>query len=153
MTQIHVDPPPIPLIKSKHVDKSDKDFVKLKIYRNPMSSSSEIYEFKMFLFDNGEPEKLLLFVQNFNVNLAASGTLATGTKIQYLCTLVREEVLRQFDSFSTDTEGMNTLTVETIILGLASYFFPVNYLSKQKCAMCRGMRKPRGLKLDDIRLS
>ena len=123
MTQIHVDPPPIPLIKSKHVDKSDKDFVKLKIYRNPMSSSSEIYEFKMFLFDNGEPEKLLLFVQNFNVNLAASGTLATGTKIQYLCTLVREEVLRQFDSFSTDTEGMNTLTVETIILGLASYFF------------------------------
>ena len=33
--QVHVDPPPIPLIKSKNDDKSDKDFVKIKFCKDP----------------------------------------------------------------------------------------------------------------------
>ena len=41
-------------------------------------------------------------------------------------------------------EGVNPLTVETIILGLALYFFPINLLLKQ-FAMGRGIRKPCGL--------
>ena len=57
------------------------------------------------------------------MTLAASGTLVTGEKIQYLRTLVRGEFLRQFYALSADVEGTNLLTVETIILGLASYFF------------------------------
>ena len=48
------------------------------------------------------------------------------------------------DSCILDT---NPITVETIILQLVSYFFPVNFLSKQKRAMRRGMRKPRSLKV------
>ena len=43
-------------------------------------------------------------------------------------------------------ESANPLTVEEIILGLGSNFFPVNFLSKQKRAMRRGMKKPRRLK-------
>ena len=86
-------------------------------------------------------------MRNFNITLAASGTLEDGAKIQYLRTLVRGEALRKFDLFTDDMEGMNPLTVETIILGLYSYFFPVNSLSKQKCAMHRGIRNPRGFKL------
>ena len=31
------------------------------------------------------------------MTFAASGTLSTGVKIQYICTLVRGEALRQFD--------------------------------------------------------
>ena len=37
VTQVHVDPPPIPPIKSKHNDKSDKNFVKLKLCRDMTS--------------------------------------------------------------------------------------------------------------------
>ena len=81
------------------------------------------------------------------MNLALLGTLEMGAKIEYLRTLVRGEALRKFDLFTDDMEGMNPLTVETIILGLYSYFFPVNSLSKQKCAMHRGIRNPRGFKL------
>ena len=47
----------------------------------------------MSLFDNGDPEEFF-FVRNFNMTLAATGTLENGAKIQYLCTLVRGEVLR-----------------------------------------------------------
>ena len=56
MTQMHVEPSPISLIKSKHNNTSDKDIVKLKVRGDPTSSLSDLYEFKLALFDNGEPE-------------------------------------------------------------------------------------------------
>ena len=67
--------PPIPLIKENNNGNSDKYFVKIKLRREPMSTTSDRYEFKMSLFDNGNPEEILLFVHNFNTTLAASGTL------------------------------------------------------------------------------
>ena len=56
MTQVHMEPPPTPLIKCKSDGKSEKDFVKLKIRRDPTPGTSDLYEFNMSLFDNGEPE-------------------------------------------------------------------------------------------------
>ena len=38
--QVHMKPPPIPLIKSKHGDNSEKDYVKLKLRRYPTSATS-----------------------------------------------------------------------------------------------------------------
>ena len=100
----------------------------------------DLYGFKMSLFDNDEPEEFLLFVRNFNMTLAASGTLEAGAKYQYLCNLVRGEALRQFDSLSADVDFSETLNVDYIITGLAQYFPPVNSLSKQKRAMRRGIK-------------
>ena len=71
--------------------------------------------------------------------------LVTGAKIQYFCTIVRVEELRQFYSLSADVEGANPLNVEDILLELALYVFPVNSLSKQKRVVRCRMRKPRGL--------
>ena len=106
------------------------------------SAKSDLSYLLMALLDNGDPKEFLSFVRKFNMTLAASGMLATGDKIQYLCTLVHVELLHQFDSMSTDVEGTNPLTVETIILGLGVYLFPVNSLLKKNHRMCRGMRKP-----------
>ena len=102
MTYLHLEPLPIPLIQETHDGKSDKYFVKLKLRRDPTSSTSDLYEFKMYFFDNGDPEEFLLFMHNLNMTLSASGTLEAGAKIQYLRTLVRREALHQFDSFSAD---------------------------------------------------
>ena len=102
MTQAHVEPPPIILINRTYDGKSDKYFVKLKLHRYPMFSTSDPYEFRIYLIDNDNPEDFLLFVRNFNMNLAASGTLETSAKIQYLRTVVHGEALRQFDSLSAD---------------------------------------------------
>ena len=44
MNHPHVEPPQIPLIQEKHDGKSDKDFVKLKLCRDAMSSKSDLYE-------------------------------------------------------------------------------------------------------------
>ena len=98
-------------------------------------------------FDNGDPEEFLLLIRNFNMNIAASGTLETAAKVQYLHTLLRGEALRKFDLMSADVESTNPLTVEAIILGLGTCFFTVNLLSNQKRAMRRGMRKTCGLKV------
>ena len=74
------------------------------------------------------------------MTLAASGTPEAGAKYQYLCTLVHGEALHQLDLLSADVEFKGTLNVDYIIRGLAQYFPPVNYLSKKKRAMQRGMK-------------
>ena len=84
----HLDPPHTPLVKINRDDKSDKDFVKLKLNRDPTSGKSGLYEFKIALFLIGKTEEFLLFVCNFKMTLEASGTLETAAKAQYICTLV-----------------------------------------------------------------
>ena len=126
MTQPHVDPLPITLIKEKHDGKPEKYFVKPKLCRNPTSYMSDLYEFKMSLFDYGKPEEFFLFIHNFNTSLAMSGKLEVDAKFQYLCTLVRGEALSHFDSLSADVEITETLNVDYIIRGLAQYFSHVN---------------------------
>ena len=79
----------------------------------------DLYEFKISLFDNGEPEDFLLFVRNFNMTLAASGRMDASAENQHLCTLVHGEALRQFDSLYADIEGTKTLNLGDIIRGLA----------------------------------
>ena len=86
--------------------------------RDPTSEKSDLYEFKISLFDKRKLEEFVLFVCNFNMTLEASGTLKPGAKIQYLRTLVRGEALRQFDMFYAEVEGATQLTLENIILGL-----------------------------------
>ena len=46
MTQAHVEPLSILLIKINHENNSDKDFVKLKLRRYLKSATLELYEFK-----------------------------------------------------------------------------------------------------------
>ena len=98
-----VEPPPIPLIKETSTGKSDGDHVKLKLCRDPTPSTSDLYEFRMSLFDYVEPEEFLLFMQNFPMNLAATGMLEMEAKVQYICVLVRGEALRHFDLVSSDS--------------------------------------------------
>ena len=105
MTHPQVKPPPITLIKENHYGKSDKDFVKIKLRRDPTLSTPDLYEFKISFFGNGEPEVFLLFVRNFNMTFTASGTLEVGAKYQYPCTIVHREALCRFDSLSADVEG------------------------------------------------
>ena len=85
----HVEPPPISLIKETYNGKSDKYCFNLKLRSDHMFSTSNLYEFKMSLFDHGNLEEFLLFIRNFNITLAATGTLEMDAKSQYLCTLVR----------------------------------------------------------------
>ena len=94
-----------------------------------MSSTLELYEFRMSLFDHGKPEEFVLFVQSFQMNLAAIGMLETEAKVNYLCKLVCGGALCQFDLLYADVENTDTfLTVDYIPKGLAWYFTPVNSL-------------------------
>ena len=144
----HVEPPLKPLVKETSTGKSDGDYVKLKFIRGHTSSTSDLYEFRMSLFDHGHPEEFILFVQNFEMNLADTGTLEMEAKVQYLCTLLFGEALRQFYSLYIDVKNTETyLYVDYLLKGLAWYFPPVNSLSKQNRAMRQCMKEPRGLKM------
>ena len=69
VVQVHVETPLIPLINCTHGDNPDKDFMKLKLRRDQTSEISDLYEFKMTLFENGDPEEFVLFIHNFNMTL------------------------------------------------------------------------------------
>ena len=51
-----MNPTSFTLIKSKNDTKVGKYFVKNKLCRDPTSEKSDLYEFKIALFDNGDPE-------------------------------------------------------------------------------------------------
>ena len=51
-----MEPLPIPLIKETYNGKSYEYFVKQKLCRDPTSSTSDIFDFNMSLFDYGDPE-------------------------------------------------------------------------------------------------
>ena len=119
MTQSNVETPPIPLIKETYDGKSDKDFVKLELCRYPTSSMSDLYDFRVSLFDNGNPEEFFWLVHNFKTTLAASGTPKTGVNIQYLHSLVLIEALYQFYLLAADVESTETLNLEYMLKGLA----------------------------------
>ena len=91
MTHPHVESPHIPLNKEKHNCKLEKYSVKLKLRRDPAFPTSDLYEFKIYLLENGELEKFFLFVRDFNANITASGMLEAGANYQYLHTLVRRK--------------------------------------------------------------
>ena len=117
---MHVDPPPIPLINSKNDTKSHKDFTTIKFRRDSMSENSDLYEFKMALFENDYLEEFLLSVRNFQMNLGTSGRLASGANIQYLHTLVCGEALHQLETLSAEVRINTTEYLDLIILGLGA---------------------------------
>ena len=67
--KVHIDPPLIPLKKSKNNEKPDKYFIKIELRRNPTSETFDLYEFKLSLFNNRNPEEFLLFIYNFNMTI------------------------------------------------------------------------------------
>ena len=112
-----------------------------------MSSTLNLYECNMYLFDHDKPEEFLLFILNFNMTIAATWMLDMDMKIQYLCTIVQGKLLHQFDLLTNDVENTETLNVDYYIKSLALYFPPVNSLSKQKRAMRRRTNISRSLKV------
>ena len=59
-----METPLITLIESKNDAKLEKDCVKIKLRRDITSGKPDLYELKMALFENGDPEEFLFFVRN-----------------------------------------------------------------------------------------
>ena len=55
-----MDPPPTHRIKSKHADKLENYFVKLKLRRDKTSEKLDLYKLKMALFDNNDLEEFFV---------------------------------------------------------------------------------------------
>ena len=80
----------------------------------------DLNKFKMDLFDNGEPEESLLFIQNFKMTVHSPGMLAFSAMLQYLRRLLRGEALCQFDTLCDRVGITNTMHLIQIILGLGT---------------------------------
>ena len=139
--EVHLDPPLIPLTKIKNNENSDKDCVKIKLRRNPTTQKLDLYQFKMIFFDNGYPEEFFYLIRNFNMTIEASGMLVDGLKIQYLCTLVCVEELRQFDIFYDEVGSTTSENLKSNILGLGMYSFFCECAVKTKARDASGNKE------------
>ena len=83
-----------------------------------MLEKSDMNEFKMNLFDNGDPEQFLLFVQNYKMTLEASGKLTENAKFQYLRTILCGKALRKFESLCAHIVRMTMTRLNQVLLGL-----------------------------------
>ena len=81
-----------------------------------------LYEFKMALFNNGNPEEFLLFVRNLQMALKASGALAASTAIQYISMLFHGETLPQIYALCVKVRSTTTTHLNCNILGFGTYF-------------------------------
>ena len=124
--QILVDLPPVTLIESKNDRKLFTNCVKIKLRMDLTSEKSDLYKFKIALFDKGNPEEFLLFVKNLKMMLKVLGMLSASTKRKYLRTLLCGRALHQFATFHAQVGSTDTKHLNRIVLGLGTYLFPVN---------------------------
>ena len=54
--QARIEPPSFPLIKAELEEEKLSDIIKIKIHREPASSTSETYKLKISTFEKGKPE-------------------------------------------------------------------------------------------------
>ena len=76
-----------------------------------------MYEFKMDLFDNGDPEEFI-FVINVKMMIEAPGMFISNKNIQYLCTILRGEALRKFDTLCLQIISTTVTHLNQVILAL-----------------------------------
>ena len=143
----HLEPLTNTLNKETYNGKSDKKIVNILLRIYPTSSTSDLYQFKLSLFDHGNQKEFLLFICNLNMTIRATGTLEIDVMIQYLCKIVHGEELRQFDLLSADVANKGSLNLGYYIQGLALHFPTVNSISKQKRVMRRGIKIQCSLKV------
>ena len=65
--------------------------------QDPASTTSETYELKVQTFENGKPEEFLHMMKDFKTGIDGKATLSATRKIQFICTMLRREALREFD--------------------------------------------------------
>ena len=85
-----------------------------------------MYEFKIDLFDNSEPEEFLFFVQKFKITLEDFRMLADNANLKYICTVLRGKAICLFDTLFVQVGSTTTTHLNQVLFGLGTYFFHQN---------------------------
>ena len=113
--QIYVDPPHIPLIKSKLDTNLEKYSFKIKLCRNATPQKSDVYEFIMSIVDNGYPEDFLI-LKKLQYDAQIVGNSDSRCKHQYLRTSLWGKGLREFETIFDHIRNTTTTPLNQILL-------------------------------------
>ena len=94
--QARIEPPPITLLKATAGKTEETHIIKIKMRREPASSTSETYELKVQTFENGKPKYFLQMMKDFKTGIDGTGMTSVSGKIKFLPTMLRGEDLREF---------------------------------------------------------
>ena len=96
----------------------------------------------MNMFDYGQPEEFLSLLRNFKIATDGAGTTTPSGIIDYLRTMLRGHVLREFGKLQSQYGDTTNNYLKLIHEGLLEYIFPINALSKKKREIRRAICKP-----------
>ena len=97
----HIYPPTSPIVKCEpERKKTERHCIKVKLWRNDASSTSETYEYKMALFENIYPKYFLLFIRDFWNKPKVSREIPYTGIIKYLHNFLRGKALCEFETLS-----------------------------------------------------
>ena len=74
-------------LKPTHINNDD-------IWINPSQATRETYKTKMYNFDDGQPEELLVLLRNFKITMDGTGMTSPSGRINYLYMMLCGSSLR-----------------------------------------------------------
>ena len=95
----------------------------------------------MIIFGNGKPKEFLQLLKNFNKSIDGTGTTTVARRINFLCTLLCGEAIREFDNLVSHNNGTTNPHLKEIQEVLLDYFFPTNALIKKNIPMRQSTKK------------
>ena len=105
----------------------------MDIRRNPTSAAaSNTYEFSMYIFNNGQPEELILFLKNIKEENNRNVTITSAGMFNNLHTLLFGEVLCGFYELTGQNNSTTNSHCKSIKESFLNYFTPNNDPSNQK---------------------
>ena len=89
-----INPPLIPLNRAVTENAKECDIIKIKMFWDSYSSTSETYNLKIDIFENSKPEEFLALMKNFKTTIDGTGTMSAPESINYLHTMLCGEYLQ-----------------------------------------------------------
>ena len=86
----------------------------------------------MKIFQKFQPEYLIALLKDFKKAIDGTGTTTVSGRINYVCTILRREVLREFENMESQKNGTNNTHLKAIQEGLIIYPPPPQLILKKE---------------------
>ena len=100
--------------------------------RKPTLAMPEKYNINMSTFEYGQPEELLAIIKNLKIEIDGICKTSLSVLINYMCTMIRGEVLIEFDKLEINNHSTANYHIKHIAGGFNQVFLSNQCLLQSK---------------------
>ena len=142
-------PPVIPIDRGELPKVMKTNSVVFKLYTDPSNNDSPQFEMTVLVFKSRTPKEWLVTREAIKKVLFGLNLTNGPNQYQQIRRILQGDALATFNKAATK-QGTETQAHLLLVLdSVTKHVFPENSLQKQKCYMCRFMRKPHELSIKE----